>query len=80
MSDLYQAPMDEKLEAEQHSSAFPTKEQFEAYKRVQKSGRYNMVMDATSARLEAGLDEATYWQIISSYAMLEAEYSEVKNG
>ena len=45
----------------------PTKEQFEAYVKVQRSGKYNMIMDWRAAAKEAGLDSMTYMIIISYY-------------
>ena len=53
----------------------PTKEQFEAYVKVQRSGKYNMVMDGRAAAREAGLDIITYMSIISNYSSLKKLYT-----
>ena len=54
----------------------PTKEQFEAYVKVQRSGKYNMIMDWRAAAKEAGLDSMTYMIIISYYSDLKKLYAE----
>ena len=51
-----------------------TREEWEAYKRVQESGRYNMVMEASKAMRSAKLDSETYWTIINNYAKLQKIY------
>ena len=53
----------------------PTKEQFLAYKKVQASGKYNMLMDAKAAAAEAGLDMKTYHLIILNYEHLTLKYA-----
>ena len=53
----------------------PTKEQFEAYVKVQRSGKYNMIMDWRVAAKEAGLDSMTYMIIISYYSDLKKLYT-----
>ena len=50
------------------------KEQFKAYRRVQKSGAYNMY--TPDAILSTGLDEETYFDIIKHYA----EYKDLYEG
>lgn len=55
-----------------------TKEKFLAYYKVQMGGRYNMIMEATSAMTEAGLTKEEYFEIIKNYdkyynAYVEAE-------
>lgn len=47
-----------------------TEDEFLAYRRVQESGRYNMLMDATAAMAAANLDPSTYLSIISNYSRL----------
>ena len=53
---------------------FVTREEWEAYKRVQNSGRYNMVMEAHKAMRSAKLDSETYWSIVNNYEKLEELY------
>ena len=52
----------------------PTKEQFEAYVKVQHSGRWNMFMNAREAAKEAGLDLDTYFAVIKNYSKLAAKF------
>ena len=52
----------------------PTKEQFEAYVKVQQSGRWNMFMNAREAAKEAGLDLDTYFAVIKNYSKLAAKF------
>ena len=49
-----------------------SKEQFQAYKRVQNSGAYNMF--SPDAILSTGLDKTTYFDIIENYDKYEEEY------
>ena len=51
-----------------------TKEQFQAYTRVQKSGAFNMF--SPDAILSTGLDKETYFDIIEHYD----EYTEKYEG
>mgnify|MGYP003149123786 CR=1 FL=1 len=51
-----------------------TKEQFQAYRRVQDSGAFNMY--TPDAILSTGLDKETYFDIIKHYS----EYSEKYEG
>lgn len=44
-----------------------TKEKFLAYYRVQMSGKYNMIMEATAAMNDAGLTTEEYFDIINNY-------------
>lgn len=41
-----------------------TKEKFKSYYRVQMTGRYNMIMQATLAMLAAGLTREEYFECI----------------
>ena len=50
-----------------------TKEEFEAYKRVQVSGMYNMY--TPEAIRETGLDKDTYFNVIKNYSELNKKYS-----
>lgn len=52
----------------------PTREQFEAYVKVQRSGRWNMIMDAKNAAREAGLDLDIYFAVIKNYSKLAAKF------
>ena len=52
----------------------PTKEEFAAYVRVQKSGAYNM-LDPRAVRA-TGLDDGTYNYILCYYDELVEEYGE----
>lgn len=52
-----------------------TKEKFEAYVKVQMSGRYNLVIDAHRAAAEAGLSLDDYMYIICHYTELKAKHA-----
>ena len=52
----------------------PTKEEFESYKEVQKTGMFNMVTQWFLAAHYANLDQETYWQIIKNYNALAEKY------
>ena len=52
----------------------PSKDNFLAYKKVQMSGRYNMVIDARQAAASAGLDLDTYFAVIQNYSKLQELY------
>ena len=52
----------------------PTKEQFEAYVKVQQSGCWNMLMNAREAAKEASLDLNTYFGVLKNYSTLAAKY------
>ena len=51
-----------------------SRKEWEAYKRVQESGRYNMITEADKALRSANLDWATYLTIINNYEKLKAIY------
>ena len=51
-----------------------TKAQYDAYNRVRDEGLYNMVMEARSAQIRAGLDKDIYWTIISHYSDLMKKF------
>lgn len=51
-----------------------TKEKFLAYYQVQKSGKYNMIMEATPAMKDAGLTREEYFNIIKNYGKYYNEY------
>ena len=44
-----------------------TKEKFKSYYRVQMTGRYNMIMQATLAMRAAGLTREEYFECIKNY-------------
>lgn len=52
----------------------PTKEEFEAYVRVQQSGVYNMITDAPLAAEAAGLTFKTYMDVVENYSELAMLY------
>lgn len=53
-----------------------TKKQFQAYKRVQNSGHYNMF--TPDAIMATGLDKATYFEIIDKYDKYSEQFKEGK--
>ena len=55
-----------------------TNEKFLAYYRVQMSGQYNMIMEATSAMQSAGLTRDEYFDIIKNYGDYYCKYLETK--
>lgn len=48
-----------------------TAAEFAAYRRVQKRGRFNMIMEASAAMRSAKLDSGTYWFIINNFSALK---------
>ena len=55
----------------------PSKEEFAAYRKVQDSGKYNMILNAQEAAAEAGLSMKTYKLCILNYTTLLLKYAEV---
>ena len=55
-----------------------SKEQFQAYRRVQNSGDFNMF--TPDAILSTGLDKETYFDIIKNYSEYKKEYEGENNG
>jgi len=51
-----------------------TKEKFLAYYKVQMSGKYNMIMEATAAMNDAGLNMEEYFNIINNYSKYYNKY------
>ena len=47
-----------------------TKEQFMAYRKVQREGKYNMLMESVKAAQEAGLPHNIYMDILWNYTAL----------
>ncbi len=44
-----------------------TREEFEAYERIRKSGAFNMATEAREAARRAGLSYERYWEVIWNY-------------
>lgn len=57
-----------------------TKAEFDAYRKVQFKGRFNMVMEASSAMRSARLDSGTYWFIVNNYEALQNAFYGKGNG
>ena len=55
-----------------------TKEQFQAYRRVQDSGTFNMY--TPDEILSTGLDKETYFDIIKHYSEYREKYEGENNG
>ena len=53
----------------------PSKEEFAAYRKVQDSGKYNMILNAQEAAAEAGLSMKTYKLCILNYTTLLLKYA-----
>ena len=53
-----------------------SKEQFEAYKKVQTSGNYNMF--SPDAILATGLDKESYFELIDKYDKYSEQFEEDK--
>lgn len=51
-----------------------SREEFIAYEKVRKSGKYNMVTDWELASKEAGLTKEMYFEIIKRYNALYEKY------
>ena len=56
------------------NKTLPTKEDFEAYRKVQNSGNFNMITEADKAARTAGLDIGTYFEVIRNYNSLAQMY------
>lgn len=56
------------------SSIQVSSEDFKSYRRVQESGKYNMIMDASYAANEAGLSMDKYLYIIKNFNLLIGLY------
>lgn len=55
-----------------------TRDEFEAYEKVRRSGKFNMIMEATDAADAAGLDRDRYMLVIKNYTSLAQVYLGVK--
>lgn len=53
----------------------PSREEFAAYRKVQDSGKYNMILNAQEAAAEAGLSMKTYKLCILNYTTLLLKYA-----
>ena len=51
-----------------------TRKDFLEYKKVQKSGKYNMFMDARDVMDETGLNKDKYFKILQEYSKLDKEW------
>ena len=51
-----------------------TRKDFLKYKRVRKSGKYNMFMDAKDVMGETGLSKDQYFKILQEYSKLDKEW------
>tara|TARA_Y100001951_G_C11103159_1_gene163188 strand:+ start:322 stop:543 length:222 start_codon:yes stop_codon:yes gene_type:complete len=51
-----------------------TREDFLEYKKVQKSGKYNMFMDARDVMDEIDLTKEQYFKILKEYRKLDKEW------
>lgn len=58
------------------NKALPTQDEFKRYLEVQRSGRFNMITEATYAQCEACLDRGTYWAIINNYNELLKQHQQ----
>lgn len=68
--------MEEPLSVEQKLTV--TREQFEAYERIRKLGKFNMIMDARQASTAAGLDLTEYLNVMAEYNLCVSAYGKVK--
>lgn len=53
-----------------------TKEMFLRYEKVRLSGKYNMIMDSETARIEACLSKEEYLEIIKQYSVYKKMFIE----
>ena len=53
----------------------PSKEEFAAYRKVQDSGKYNMILNAQEAAAEAGISMKTYKLCVLNYTTLLLKYA-----
>ena len=54
----------------------PSREEFAAYRKVQDSGKYNMIMNAQEAAAEAGLSMKAYKLCVLNYTTLLLKYAQ----
>lgn len=54
----------------------PSREEFAAYRKVQDSGKYNMILNAQEAAAEAGLSMKTYKLCVLNYTTLLLKYAQ----
>lgn len=52
-----------------------TKEKFEAYRKIQLEGNYNMVMDAEIVRKKMGIPITEYVDILKNYGKYIVEFN-----
>lgn len=53
----------------------PTKEEFEAFEKVRRSGKWNMFMDAKNAAIDAGLSPDRYKLVLMNYETCMLKYA-----
>jgi len=53
----------------------PTFAEFKAYETVRKSGKFNMVTEASSAAAMAGISMNSYWNVLKNYDWCSEAYS-----
>ena len=56
------------------SERIPSKQAFEKYEHVRKSGRFNMLTQSAFAAMEADLSSEVYWSVIRHYGTLKEKY------
>lgn len=54
-----------------------TKEEFQSYERVRKSGLYNMMMEAPFAAEAADLPNTRYWKVLKNYEACAEKWPDV---
>ena len=55
-----------------------TKKNFKDYERVRCGGRWNMIVNAREAAMDAGLHLDTYMGVLSNYSALMEKYPDVR--
>jgi len=53
---------------------FPTREEFAAYERVRRGGRFNVITEAGYAAYEAGLTHERYTAVLRCYGEAKRRY------
>ena len=52
--------------------------EFNSYRSIQLSGKYNMIMDSEAVMMVAGLSKVKYWEIIEHYDTLRVKFQSVQ--
>ena len=58
----------------------PSKKDFQAYERVRRGGRWNMIVNARDAAADAHLGFDRYMAVLRNYELLMKKYPEVLRG